>query len=199
MPARTLPVCTNRQFPRKEVPCEGPPPLGLASQVRACGLLEQVPLRGCRGGCITHRSLPRGAAGPHRFIYIVAQQEASPVSELAHRSRCLQVPWVPGPWALPLLSTLASGSSGLPRQLGGARGGHVLMCCLSTVTCLAGLTGSGVLYQAGRGRLLWRQSSCTEFSHSGYKRNGRCMSHSVRREQEDILLVPSRFQFSYEN
>ena len=86
------------------------------------------------------------------------------------------------------------GSSSLLLQLGVGLEGEGLLWFLSTVTCLAAMTR-----RQGGGCLLWSQGSPAEFSHSGCKRNGRGMSHCIRREQEDILLMPNHFQFSYEN
>lgn len=101
------------------------------------------------------------------------------------RRAMVQVPWSCS-WGRALASVLL--------QRGVALEGERSLWFLSTVPCLAAMTRR----QSGGG-FLWSQGSPAEFSPSGCKRNGRGVSHCMRREQEDILLMPSHFQFSYEN
>lgn len=189
--ARKLPsrATWTASLMEEEVP-HGGPALGLASS-------QSEPV-GCPGGSINHTSPPLRAAGPSLStgsFTVVAQQEVGRCSEpsLAHWEPRLQVPWSRS-HGRALASAFAVGSSSLLLQLGVGLQGERLLWVLSTVTCLAAMTR-----RQGGGCLLWSQGSPAEFSHSGCKRNGRGVSHCMRREQEDILLMPSHFQFSYEN
>lgn len=165
----------------EEVP-HGGPALGLASS-------QSEPVAALEAPLITHprHSAQLAPAWAQARLQLLHNRKRGAVFKPSWPTEPrLQVPW--------------SRSHGRALASALAVGVAVFSCSLEWVCRVRGCFGFVHCHvfgshdqKAGRGCLLWSQGSPAEFSHSGCKRNGRGVSHCMRREQEDILLMPKPF------